>query len=75
MHPFHLQNGSHRDNKISLSIDVVTCNSSVELDILDEDNTQKRRSSQVVGRGKKINSDLITTASDKIFAKVLVTWK
>lgn len=54
MHPFNLQNGSYWNNKITVSADMVTCNSRAELDILDKGNTQKKKSSQVVGREKKI---------------------
>lgn len=50
MHPFNLQNGFYWDNKISVSADMVTCNSNAELDTLDEENTQMKRSSQVVRR-------------------------
>lgn len=54
MHPFHLQNGSYRDNKISLSIDVVTCNSSVELAASSLLSVVLIQDVQVVGRGKKL---------------------
>lgn len=52
IHPFNLQNGSYWDNKISVSADMVTCNSSAELDILGEGNAQRKEAAKLWGGEK-----------------------